>query len=115
MNLPGSTQSIPAGQLAFAPESRECASIIGQDGVAAQAGRSRIKDPAMNRNRLRLPRPAAPEVMPGAFVLYPILCVPFLCAAQALWIETLYRRALEDALEVARPSLPERDLLGVWN
>ena len=69
----------------------------------------------MNRNRLRLPRPAAPAVSPGAFLLYPVMCIPFACAAQALWIESLYSQALEDAREAARPSLPERDLLGVWN
>jgi len=43
------------------------------------------------------------------------MCVPLFSAAQALWIESLYRQALENAREIARPSLPERDLLGVWN
>jgi hypothetical protein len=33
----------------------------------------------------------------------------------ALWQQDLYRRALEEAQAVVRPSLPERDLLGVWN
>jgi hypothetical protein len=69
----------------------------------------------MNRDRFRIPRPAAPAIMPAAFVLYPMMCVPMLSPAQALWMETLYRQALEQAQEVARPSLPERDLLGVWN
>ena len=69
----------------------------------------------MNRNRLQLPRPAAPAISPAAFVLYPVICMPFASAAQALWMELLYRHALEQAQEVARPSLPERDLLGVWN
>jgi hypothetical protein len=31
------------------------------------------------------------------------------------WIQNLYRQAFEQAQAVARPSLPERDLLGVWN
>jgi hypothetical protein len=68
----------------------------------------------MNRNRLLLPRPSA-AVAPAAFLLYPLVCVPFASAAHALCVESLYRQALEQALEVARPSLPERDLLGVWN
>jgi hypothetical protein len=69
----------------------------------------------MNRNRLTLPRPTPAAASPSAFVLYPLVCVPFASANQALWVEALYRQALEQALEVARPSLPERDLLGVWN
>ncbi len=67
-------------------------------------------------NRLTsLPRPAAPAPSPAAFLLYPVLCVPLATPAQAQWVESLYRWALEQACEVARPSLPERDLLGVWN
>jgi hypothetical protein len=69
----------------------------------------------MNANRLRLPRPAKPAASPSAFVLYPVVCVPVASAAHALWIEALYRWALEQAQEIAQPSLPERDLLGVWN
>jgi hypothetical protein len=69
----------------------------------------------MDCNRLRLPRPSAPEASSAAFILYPIVCLPFVSTTQALWLETLYRHALEEAREIARPSLPERDLLGVWN
>jgi hypothetical protein len=69
----------------------------------------------MNRNRLRLPQPEAPAASPAAFVLYPTMCVPFVTAAQAMWLETLYRQALEQAQEIARPAVTERDLLGVWN
>jgi hypothetical protein len=69
----------------------------------------------MNRNRLGLPRPTPQAPSPSAFFLYPMMCVPFMSAAQAVWIESLYRQALEEALEVARPALTERDLLGVWN
>jgi hypothetical protein len=65
-------------------------------------------------NRL-LPRPAPPAPSPAAFVLYPVVCVPLASPAQALWVEALYRWAFEQAREVARPSLLERDLLGVWN
>ena len=94
---------------------RQGASIIGRDDPATRASRFRTKEAAMNRDRLRIPRPAAPAIAPAAFVLYPVVCVPAVSAAQALWIEALYRQALEQAQEVARPSLPERDLLGVWN
>jgi hypothetical protein len=70
----------------------------------------------MIRNRLpsaaeslRLPRPPAPAAAPGSFVLCPFL--PGSGAAQ----EALYRWAFAQAQEAARPSLPERDLAGVWN
>ncbi len=72
----------------------------------------------MTRNRLpiaaealRLPRPPAPPAAPGSFVLLPAACLPGLSAAQ----QSLYRWALEQAQEAARPSIPERDLAGVWN
>jgi hypothetical protein len=32
-----------------------------------------------------------------------------------LWQQALYQRALAEAQAVVRPSLPERDLLAVWN
>ena len=34
---------------------------------------------------------------------------------QWLWQQTVYQQAFEQALAVVRPSLVERDLLGVWN
>lgn len=61
----------------------------------------------------RLPRPPAPPVSPAAFVLFPVFCPPPF--APAPWVEALYRWAFEQGRAVARPSLPERDLLGVWN
>ena len=60
---------------------------------------------------LRLPRPPMPPAAPGSFVLFPMACLPELSAAQ----QALYRWALEQAQEAARPSIPERDLAGVWN
>jgi hypothetical protein len=33
----------------------------------------------------------------------------------ALWQQALYQWAFDQAREVVRPSLPERDLLAVWN
>lgn len=56
---------------------------------------------------IRLPQPPAPPCCHQAFVLVAVPLDP----AQA-W---LYQRAFEIAQAVARPSLIERDLLGVWN
>jgi len=44
------------------------------------------------------------------FVLVPVACLPG--AAPSLGI---YQQALKEAQAVARPSILERDLLGVWN
>lgn len=63
----------------------------------------------------RLPQPPTPTPVPGSFVLCPVvLCQGFL-AAQLPWQWQVYHLAFEQAQAVARPSLPERDLLGVWN
>lgn len=72
----------------------------------------------MNTDRFRsaaLPRPAAPVSSPAAFACLPLVCLPLASPAQAMWLEALYRHAFEQAQAVARPSLMERDLLGVWN
>lgn len=60
-------------------------------------------------NRFRLQRP--PEPAPDAFVACPIQTTP----GQWAWQQELYARALAEAQAVARPALPELDLLGVWN
>jgi hypothetical protein len=72
----------------------------------------------MDRHRMRgedhvpLPRPATPGVSLSGFVLCPVPCGnPLLL----LWQQELYRWAVTEAEAVMRPSLPERDLLGVWN
>jgi hypothetical protein len=59
----------------------------------------------------RLPQPIAPQPAPGAFILCPVAA----SFPHFLNQQLLYRLALEQALAVARPSLPERDLVGVWN
>jgi hypothetical protein len=76
----------------------------------------------MERHRLlgeapiyRLPRPPAPEPSPGAFMLCPIFVLPGLTVQQLACQHWLYHWALEQARETVRPSLPERDLLAVWN
>jgi hypothetical protein len=76
----------------------------------------------MIRNRLlaetetvRLPRPPAPEASPAGFMLCPPALGAALDPVQWLCQQALYRWAFEQAQAVVRPSLPERDLLGVWN
>jgi hypothetical protein len=66
-------------------------------------------------NRFRSDVPALPVAdpspSPAAFLLCPL---PF-AGAQCQWQQDLYAWALAQAQAVVRPSLPERDLLGVWN
>ena len=62
-----------------------------------------------------LPHPPAPAASPGGFLLLPFAALPGLTVEQWLWQQHVYRTALEQALAVARPSIPERDLLAVWN
>ncbi len=63
----------------------------------------------------RLPRPSGPAVSPAGFVIYPVALLQGLSAAQQAWQQSLYQLALEQAQAELRPSLPERDLAGVWN
>jgi hypothetical protein len=69
----------------------------------------------MYQNRLltasgvyRLPRPQEPTPSPRGFIL-----VPFISWQPAQ--RGIYQIAWENAQAMLRPSLPERDLLGVWN
>jgi hypothetical protein len=52
---------------------------------------------------------------PGAFVLCPLGCLPAGAPAQMASQQAIYQWAFEQAQQVVRPSLPERDLLAVWN
>jgi hypothetical protein len=65
-----------------------------------------------NRIRSAVPaRPvAAPTPSPAAFLLCPLAST-----APAPWQQSLYAWAMAQAQAVVRPSLLERDLLGVWN
>lgn len=67
----------------------------------------------MFSNRIASAVPARPIVDPApsptAFFLFPPL------DAQYAFQQSLYAWALAQAQAVVRPSLPERDLLGVWN
>jgi hypothetical protein len=62
-----------------------------------------------------LPQPPVPGPSPQAFVVCPLVLVQGLALEQWLWQQGLYHWAFCQAQAVVRPSLPERDLLGVWN
>ena len=77
----------------------------------------------MYHNRIRslmedlnpLPRLAAPAASPSSFMICPVLCAHPVALEQFLWQQWLYQCAYAEAQAVVRPSLPERDLAGVWN
>jgi hypothetical protein len=50
-----------------------------------------------------------------SFVLFPLAWLPQVTPEQLSLQQWIYQRAFEQAQAVVRPSLPERDLLGVWN
>jgi hypothetical protein len=60
---------------------------------------------------IRLPQPPVP-INAGSFILVP---VPVMSMQQWMVQQWIYQRAFEMAQAVARPSVLERDLLGVWN
>lgn len=62
-----------------------------------------------------LPEPPVPTMAPSSFMLCPNVLLQGLSPMQLCWQCYLYQRAFEEAQAVVRPSLPERDLLGVWN
>jgi hypothetical protein len=61
----------------------------------------------------RLPRPSAPAPTAAGFVQCPVHWQQ--TPEQQHCQQELYRLALEQAQAVVRPSLPERDLVAVWN
>ena len=61
----------------------------------------------------RLPAPPAPSFRPASFLLYPIALIPggvFGEFAQAVYVV-----AFEQAFEIARPALPDRNVFTFWN
>jgi len=69
----------------------------------------------INRMSFQTPEPPTANQASNSFVAVPwaLWCgTPGEPAFQQLCI---YQAALDQARAVARPSLPERDLLGVWN
>lgn len=73
--------------------------------------RNRISTMMNEPEPIRLPQPQVP-LNAGGFML---VCVPVMCVQQWTMQQYLYQRAFEMALAVVRPSILERDLLGVWN
>jgi hypothetical protein len=63
----------------------------------------------------RLPRPQAQPINRTAFCLCPPSLMMGAPGLAWLWQQRLYQMAFAEAQAVVRPSLPERDLLGVWN
>ena len=63
----------------------------------------------------RFPKPAAPAIGPEGFMVCPLALLQSQSPAQQNWQSALYQLAFEQAQAVLRPSLPERDLLAVWN
>ncbi len=70
----------------------------------------------MFNNRFRSAVPtqpiANPSPSPAAFLFCPLPVLPF---SQCHGQQELYAWALAQAQAVVRPSILERDLLGVWN
>jgi hypothetical protein len=63
----------------------------------------------------RLPHPAAPAMSLAGFVACPVQVIHGLVGNWQAWQQAVYLAAFAEAQAVARPSLLERDLLGVWN
>jgi hypothetical protein len=63
----------------------------------------------------RFPRALAPAVNVSAFCACPWSLVMRGSPTAMQWQQRIYQLALAEAQAVVRPSLPERDLLGVWN
>jgi hypothetical protein len=64
---------------------------------------------------VRLPQPSPPTISPSAFLLCPAFWRQGMSLEQCLWQQWVYQSAFAQAQAVVRPSLPERDLLAVWN
>jgi hypothetical protein len=52
---------------------------------------------------------------PNSFMVCPVVLLSGQSLAQLNWQTALYQLAFEQAQATERPSLPERDLLAVWN
>jgi hypothetical protein len=63
----------------------------------------------------RLPEPPAATVRPTGFALCSIAILPACNISQWLGVQQLYLVAFEQALETARPALPDRGLFTFWN
>jgi hypothetical protein len=62
-----------------------------------------------------LPQPRPQPISRGAFCACPMGLMMAVPPLALQWQQRIYQLAFEQAQAVVRPSLPERDLLGVWN
>jgi hypothetical protein len=73
----------------------------------------------MSHNRLLPMTPQQPtrdpSPSPSAFILFPVACLPAVPDSVRLQQQALYEWAYQQARDVVRPSILERDLLAVWN
>ena len=69
----------------------------------------------MSGPRFSMTRPTTPAPTADAFMTVPQSALPPVSAEHAAWQKELYAWALAEAQAVVRPSILERDLLGVWN
>lgn len=74
----------------------------------------------MDPNRFHRPRlsqatPGQPALPNDAFVICPSGFFVPVTPELALWQQAIYQLAFNQAQELLRPSLMERDWLGVWN
>ena len=63
----------------------------------------------------RLPQVHQPAITSEGFVVCPLLLQQAASVEQLAWQNALYQLAFEQTQAQLRPSLPERDLLAVWN
>jgi hypothetical protein len=88
-------------------------------GTTSHVTQHRVSTVSMHRFRnlleaRRLPAPPAPQPSSAGFVGCPVALLPLAGSGVGAW-QHVYQLAFEQAQAVVRPSLPERDLLGVWN
>jgi hypothetical protein len=62
-----------------------------------------------------IPQAPEPQVGPAGFMICPLALTHGLPVAYQSIQFALYQQAMELAKAMARPSIVERDLLGVWN
>jgi hypothetical protein len=62
-----------------------------------------------------IPQPPEPQIGPAGFMICPLAVIQGIPIAHQSVQFALYQQAFELAIAMARPSIVERDLLGVWN
>jgi hypothetical protein len=67
---------------------------------------------APEADHYRLPAPPPPPFRPASYVLCPLAILPGISGE---WVHAVYVVAFEQAVETARPALPDRGLFAFWN